>query len=253
MNRKYWITAAALICLLYSCQPTSQAANIQPVAEVAVATPVYGISGPVQSKPGELCVFRAVLPEGCKGAWIVIPPDVGNKHTYVDSQGLAMAFASPKPGMYYVVMSASIDSEVVQFYHELENVTPGPDPDPGPDPIPPPPPPPPPGKRFVLVVREARDVLPTPEESVVIGGLRRYANEKKHTWRMEDKDLKDASEKTPAWLAYYLEEIEKADVAIPALVIGSFTADDEGVENVVITPLPDSPEAAIIELKKHGG
>ena len=129
---------------------------------------------------------------------------------------------------------------------------PNPDPDPDPDPEPDPDPDPtPPGRRFVLVVRETEK--PTLAQAQILTALRIYAESKNHLWRFEDNELEDQMEKTPAWFQVYLDLIAKAELALPVLAVGCVSDDGETVTNVQVMSLPDTPEAAIQAVKKHGG
>ena len=121
--------------------------------------------------------------------------------------------------------------------------------DPGPPPPPPPPPPPKPGPRWVIVVEETddRDDNPTPTGAIVESlKLRQYLTENGHKLRAADKDQ-------PAeWLPPYLDQIARAGVALPAVIIVDGDGDTPG-KLFFVGPLPDSVDKVIALLKEHGG
>jgi hypothetical protein len=210
----------------------------------------FGIVGPLVSLPGDLCVFRAEIPEGSKASWAVVPAKAV-ENSYIDSSGVAVAFASRDEGVFYIVMATTIDSKVVVFTHELENKKSGPEPDPKPDPKPDPDPTPIPGKRYVLAILEKKE--PNPTQAKILTGMKEYLKSKSHGWNIEDKDLKDPDGKPSAWLGVYLDKMEASKVDVPAVIIGSYGADGETVTILNVSPLPESPEKAIEWVKKYGG
>jgi len=235
---------AAILLLFVVLVPRTQAQNPTPNPDPEP----YGIVGPLISLPGNLCVFKAEIPEGSKASWVIVPAKA-IENSYVDSSGCAVAFASREEGTFYIIMATTIDSKVVVFTHELENKKAGPDPDPGPDPEPDPTPVP--GKKYVLTVLEKKD--PSPSQAKTLTGLKKYLKESGHEWNIEDKDLKDPDGKPSVWLSVYLSKMEKEGVKVPAVIIGSFEKDGETVNILNVSTLPDSSEKAIELVKKYGG
>ena len=243
---------AAVLLLLVVLVPITQGQQ-QAVIPTPSPTPspvAFGIVGPLVSLPGNLCVFRAEIPEGSKASWAVVPAKAV-ENSYIDSSGVAVAFASRDEGVFYIVMATTIDEKVVVFTHELENKKAGPEPDPEPDPDPDPEPTPIPGKRYVLAILEKKE--PNPTQAKILTGMKEYLKSKNHGWNIEDKDLKDPDGKPSAWLGVYLDKMKASKVDVPAVIIGSYGMDGETVTILNVSPLPESPEKAIEWVKKYGG
>lgn len=243
--RKTWVIAAVALCLLYSCTGTRAADEVK---QPTPAPAKYGVVGPNESLPGNLCVFHANVPEGAKPVWVIIPPEAASR-LYVDSSGLQAVFASREAGEYYLAMAATIDGATQIFTHELVNRSPDPEPKPDPKPDPDPDPTPVPGKKFVLVMIESHER--GEKYASALMGLRGYAAEKGHTYRAVDPDGVDEKGERPAWLAEYQRRIEAAKVPLPALVVGDISGDS--VLNISVKPMPETSAAAVEILKARGG
>ena len=246
-----FLLAAACMCLLYNCQPTTQAADAEKPQAAMVAD--LNIVGPSESFAGDLIVLHASVPESAGLDWAISPPEAASRF-YVDSNKRSAVFASRTKGVYIFALAVAVDGKAKCLIHVLHNgVGPGPepDPDPYPRPDPDPDPTPEPGKRFVLVVSETGER--TPEQAAVLMGLRGYLQDKGHGFRFLDPDVTDSEGNPPKWFESYAEHIAKAKIEGPALVIGVFSEDEKSVTKIYAETLPTTAEAAIEAVKAKGG
>ncbi len=113
-------------------------------------------------------------------------------------------------------------------------------------PDPPPPPPPLPGELTIVVVYESENR--TPQETLVILGLRDYLIKSNVAYRLVDQHLKDRTGRAPKW--FQAPRTFALKVGLPCLVIG--VINPEGVFSVVdAKPLPDTIEGAIKLVKPY--
>ena len=239
-----------LLCLLYSCQPTTQAADAEIKAQPPTPLLQNQIIGPNESTPGDLCVFHAEVPEGASLAWRIDPPEAAARFA-VDTGSRAAYFASALKGRYVIFLAAAIDGEAVALTHVLTQGEPGPDPDPKPDPDPDPGPDPEPGRRFVMVIAETENR--TAARASLLMGLRVWLSDR-HDFRFVDPDAKDAKGDTPVWLQSYIDRLAAAKISVPALIVAAYAENsDTEVTHIFCAPLPKTVDEAIAIIKKHGG
>lgn len=249
---KAYIIISVLLCLAYSCQPTSQAADIRPTAKSIVVKKMR-IVGPNEVMAGDLVELNADVPDDAGLDWAISPPEASSRF-YVDTNKRTAVFASRTKGVYIFALAVATNGEAHCLIHVLQNgVGPGPEPDPDPDPEPDPDPDPTPepGKRFVLVVSETGER--TAEQASTLMGLRDYLQTKKHDFRFIDPDFENREGERPKWFDRYAEHIEKAEIKGPALVIGVLSEDGKTVVQIFAQELPVTAAAAIEAVKAKGG
>ena len=109
----------------------------------------------------------------------------------------------------------------------------------------PPPPPPPPGELTVVVVYESTDR--TPQEALVLLGLRKYLVDQSLAYRLVDKDLKDSTGQAPTW--FEVPRSSALKKGLPCLVIGTV---QDGLFSVVVAErLPNSIKDAIDIVERY--
>lgn len=157
------------------------------------------------------------------------------------SQSLCAIFQATEIGRYTVLVVGTSND-----YDGCTIVVRRPDPDPEPDPDPTP------GPRFVLIVHESAER--TVEMVVSLGQLRSYLEGKQHSYRFEDKDLKDAATGQPAvWLQPYLRKIKTAKLKLPVIVVDGDGDRQQGFDEIYIEAMPGTGVKAIEIVKKYGG
>lgn len=241
MKRKPFLILAAMLCLLYSCAGTTQAAD--------VAQPQMRIVAPNEVAAGDLVVLRTEVPEGAGLSWAISPAEAASRF-YVDTQKRTAVFASRTRGVYIFALAVAVDGEATCLVHVLNNgLGPGPEPEPEPDPEPEPNPEP--GRRFVMVVHESADR--TVQQASTLMGLRDYLQAKKHEYRFVDPDIKNRDGKMPEWFTGYLPLINKSKIKGAVLVVGVLSKDGGTASQITVEPLPKTAAAAIEAVKQKGG
>jgi hypothetical protein len=129
-------------------------------------------------------------------------------------------------------------------------VPPGPTPEPPkPEPIPPKPDPPRPiAKLYVLVIEETAEAVAARGAFLTHPELVRRFAEKKHQWRVIDKDVVDAFGRPPADVAPYLEQVRSRSLRLPRI----WLIDQDGrvrLEDIA----PATPAALLSMIDKVGG
>ena len=264
MFRRKTLTLLLLLCLM----PISLGATGTKVVKDGIsyeATRTYAkstavIKGPITATVGSTVFLKLSEPADWI-SWKLIPENANASFMSFQSylgmtpdnkpilQHLAI-FSTMTPGTYYFSVAATGQIHLV---HTLTITGNGPGPEPPIPPIPVPPVPTP-GHRFVLLLQETSE--PSVALSKTIQALRPYLQEKKHEWRIEDKDLVDSQGKVPAWLLPFKEQIAKMGYVLPVLAVGYFDEDGKTVIGVKMTPLDPkttTAEKAIEFVKSCGG
>jgi len=220
------------------------------------------IVGPTTATVGSTVFLKLSEPADWV-SWLMLPADANASFMSFQSY-LGMSpdgkpilshiaiFSTMTPGTYYFSVAASNQVHVVHTL-TITGVGPQPNPDPGPEP-PIPPIPPVPGKRLVFLLRETG--APTINLSKTIQGLRKYAQQKDHVWRLEDPDYKDKDNKVPEWFQTCQKEAVSQGIVAPTLFIGVFGEDDKTVTSIKVIPLDPktiTAEKAIELVKENGG
>ena len=272
MRSKAYLVAAILLAASFAqaaAPALDKAIPAYGAAEKAKATPI-AITGPATLDVGQEGLYRLsgtpavdlskplldqlawALGEGRMYVYLLAPGQPAAPLEVRLELVIAAGGATLQPVIHVTPLVAGEHRVLVDWNFQQDQlaeflITVGGGPEPEPDPIPPPTP----GKRFVLIVSESGDR--TPDEASTLMGLRVYLQEQKHDWRIEDPNLVDKSGKVPAWFAAYLAQIQKANVPLPALVVG--VPSDKGGETAIvsITPMPDSADKAIAAVKAAGG
>ncbi len=250
MNRKTFLFFAVLLCLVYTCARTTQAATPQPQEEPRIIAPN-------EVAAGDLVVLRTEVPDGAGLSWAISPAEAVAMF-YIDSDKRTAVFASRTKGTYIFALAVAVDGKATCLIHVLNNgLGPGPEPEPEPDPEPDPEPEPnpDPGKRFVMVVGETADR--TAAQAATLMGLRDYLQTKKHEYRFVDPDIVGRDGKMPEWYAGYVKYIDAAkekngDVSA-WLLVGELSADGKTASGIWVAPLPATAAAAIESVKQRGG
>lgn len=273
MRSKAYIFAAILLAasLAQAATPAlDKAIPAYGAAERAKATPI-AITGPATLEVGQEGLYRLsgtpavdlskplldqlawALGEGRMFVYLLAPGQPAAPLEVRLELVIAAGGATLQPVIHVTPLVAGEHRILVDWNFEQDQlaeflITVGGGPEPEPDPIPPPTP----GKRFVLVVSESGERNGAMGAALV--NFRQWLVSSGHEWRIEDPDLKDKSNKAPAWFQAYLDQIKSAGVPLPALVVGVPSADGKGDTTIVsITPMPDSVEKAIEAVKAAGG
>jgi len=186
-------------------------------------------------------------------AWMALEPLDLEYRTFNGGASLVFASACAKGRVILLVTVVDWDARQLDQERVIVQVggeSPGPGPGPGPGPVPPP------GKRKVVILAEGDDSTVYREHQ--INTLRKYCDPAGHTLKLYDPDQKDASGKTPAWLADYLTLGRQ--VGLPAMIV---IAEDGSTDLATPVKIPPSgtsiPEAKaagnklIAQLKELGG
>ena len=272
MRSKAYLVAAILLAasLVQASAPAlDKAIPAYGAAEKAKATPI-AITGPATLDVGQEGLYRLsgtpavdlskplldqlawALGEGRMFVYLLAPGQPATPLEVRLELVIAAGGATLQPVIHVTPLVAGEHRVVIDWNFEQDQlaeflITVGGGPEPDPDPIPPPTP----GKRFVLVVSESGDRTATMGATLV--NFRQWLASSGHEWRIEDPNIKGRNEKTPAWFQAYLDQIQKAGVPYPALVVG--VPSDKGGDTTIvsITPMPDSVDKAIEAVKAAGG
>jgi len=136
-------------------------AAVPPAADLAA---MAVIDGPTESVAGQLVVFDAASSTGTGYDWLV-SADVNTDGLWqVFEDGRYLAFASPIPGKYRIVLSVAVEGQSNVVELTFQNGEPGPPPDP---------PPFPPGQKWqvVIVYESAQLDNYSPEQQSIIKSL----------------------------------------------------------------------------------
>lgn len=182
-----------------------------------------------------LCLLTAAYCQAAEPATITASPEAAQA-VAVEVVRLVQADAwtmVPKPGGYWLVVSAG-GVTTTYTIHTGD----------GPIPPPPPPPPPPPGElTAVVVIEETADrskLTPSQIELLLSKSWRTWCDDRKIQWRLTDDDVTDQSGTVPTDLAPSIKAARTH--GLPAVVFLDADGKVIGVE-----AWPDN-EAAIIEM-----
>ncbi len=230
--------------------PTSVVVETQVQVEVA-SGPQAIISGPTETAAGELVILDAGESTGVGYDWRVEPEALADGRWQLYEDKRVLVFASPVPGRYTFILSVAQDNQSsVAVLHVVNGEAPTPNPFPDPNPTPEPPDPlPEPGKRWVMIFEERN-----PNQNGrtrAVGNLikdqkmRKYLIDKGHEFQIVDQT------NPPAAFKPYLDLIVKAEIVLPALLIGGLG--DSGGKVFWKGPLPATAEELLELLRKWGG
>ncbi len=216
-----------------------------------LAGPQAVISGPTETAAGELVILDAGDSSGEGYDWRVEPESLADGRWQLYEDKRVLVFASPVPGRYTFILSVAQDNQSsVAVLHVVNGEAPTPNPFPEPNPTPEPPDPlPKPGKRWVMIFEERN-----PNQNGrtrVVGDLikdqkmRKYLIDKGHEFQVVDQT------NPPAAFKPYLDLIVKAEIFLPALLIGGLGDSDGKV--FWKGPLPATAEELLELLRKWGG
>jgi len=185
--RNYALFVASLLCLLYSCTPTAQAARpaAKPAAVIKAVNPPIKpeIIGPDEAPAGQQCVFEAAVPEKVESyIWFIDPPSTG---FIIDTGQRRVCFSDRRESTYTIWLSIAGPDGLHSLMSHKIRLGEG-----GPDPIPPDPIPPNPGQKYDIMLFTGSGKLDDyakemPPWTIMLGStvFRDKLKERGHTFR----------------------------------------------------------------------
>ena len=122
------------------------------------------------------------------------------------------------------------------------------EPDPGPNPDPTPPP----GPRAAVIIYESTDA--SPQFRSAARAVQLYCRDKKHTYRLIDKDAVGPDGQPPSWLSSYITLARQAGLETPFMLVTARSGyAGAKVEVLKVAPFPSDGAAAIKIIQDNGG